>query len=499
MPLRKLHQKNLRRGKKADVTLAIPDPHVVVIFGASGDLTGRKLIPALYNLFARDLLPDHFAVIGYSRTKLSDEEFQSASKKSVAEHSRTGLNEKIWEWFEPRLHYVSGQFESEGAMAHLVDALERCDDHFGTEGRRVFYCATPAEAFPQIVQRIGEEHLQQDSRIVIEKPFGEDLKSAQELNRALHEVFSEEQIYRIDHYLGKETVQNILAFRFSNGLFEPVWNRSYVKSVEINVAETLGVEGRGKFYETAGAIRDIVQNHLLQLLTILAMEPPASFDAELIRNEKVKVLNAMPAFEPRDVVRGQYIKGSVDGEDVPGYREEEGVDPKSKTETFAAIKGTIENWRWAGVPFYMRTGKRLAHRTTQITITFHDAPHLLFEESGSGAPEPNNITIRIQPNEGISLTFDAKVPGPEMQVTPVKMDFDYEESFMTEPAEAYERLLHDVMDGDRTLFTRADEVERAWQILDPVLDRTDPQEYAAGSWGPKQADDLIAPGRWYLR
>ena len=481
------------------MTLAIPDPHVVVIFGASGDLTGRKLMPALYNLFAQELLPEQFAVIAYSRTPLSDEEFRSSSKENVREHSRTGLDERIWEWFEPRLHYVSGEFDSEGAMHHLVERLDTCDELFGTEGRRVFYCATPPQAFVQIVQRLGEEKLHRDARIVIEKPFGEDLKSAKELNHTLHEVFDESQIYRIDHYLGKETVQNILVFRFSNGMFEPIWNRRFVRSVELNVAEDIGIEGRGKFYESAGAVRDIVQNHLLQLLTVLAMEPPSSFNAESIRDEKMKVLNAMPVFEVGNVVRGQYTAGEVGGEQVPGYREEENVAPDSITETFTAMKGSVENWRWAGVPFFLRTGKRLARRSTEVTVTFHDAPHMLFEEAGVSVPDANKITIRIQPDEGISLTFDAKVPGPDMQVTPVTMDFDYEESFMTAPAEAYERLLHDIMDGDRTLFPRGDEAERAWQLLDPVLDKTPPQEYRAGTWGPKKADELIAPWKWSLR
>jgi glucose-6-phosphate 1-dehydrogenase len=334
----------------------------------------------------------------------------------------------------------------------------------------------------------------------MEKPFGHDAASARELNRILHGVFDEQQIYRIDHYLGKETVQNILVLRFANGFFEPIWNRRYVRQVQINVAEEIGIEGRGRFYEEAGAMRDIVQNHIMQLLALVTMEPPARFDAESIRDEKVKLLRSVPPVRrrERDVVRGQYVAGVVRGVLVPGYREEHDVTPDSSTETFVAMRLRVENWRWAGVPIVVRTGKRLQRTATEVMIAFAAAPHLLFEESGLERPGPNDLCIRIQPNEGISLSFDAKVPGPEMQVGKVQMDFEYQKSFMTEPAEAYERLLHDVMVEDHTLFMRADEIERAWEIVEPVLERLPPHPYFAGSWGPERAKDLVAPYEWHL-
>ncbi|HVF11697.1 MAG TPA: glucose-6-phosphate dehydrogenase, partial [Actinomycetota bacterium] len=357
---------------------------------------------------------------------------------------------------------------------------------------------TPPSAFELIAQRIAEQELSPRSRIVVEKPFGRDVESARSLNEALHRVFDENQIFRIDHYLGKETVQNILVLRFSNGMFEPIWNRRYVSSVQVDVAESVGIEGRGKFYEEAGVIRDIVQNHMMQLVATLMMEPPASFDAESIRDEKVKLLRAVPRLKPENVVRGQYVSGMVDGKGVVGYRQETDVASDSFTESFVAIRAEIENWRWAGVPIFLRTGKRLPLRATTITVVFKDAPHMLFEESGLAAPSPNHLTIRVQPDEGITLTFDAKVPGPEMEIAPVDMSFDYDTSFMTEPAEAYERLIHDAMEGDATLFTRADEIERAWEIVEPLLDKTRPEFYEAGSWGPRESEQLVAPGIWHL-
>jgi glucose-6-phosphate 1-dehydrogenase len=479
------------------MTLRRPEPQAIVIFGASGDLTRRKIMPALYELFLQDLLPEQFAVIGYARREMTDEQFRENLRKGCERHGRQ-KPDASWDVFAEHIRYVSGEFEKPGAMSHLRGRLEETDKAFRTEGRRLFYCATPPSAFPTIARRLGEEQLTTGSRIVVEKPFGHDAESARELNRVLHESFEEHQIFRIDHYLGKETVQNILAFRFANGMFEPIWNRRYVSSVQIDVAEDIGIEGRGKFYEEAGAIRDIVQNHMVQLLAVLAMEPPASFQAESIRDEKVKVLRSIPPVEPENVVRGQYVSALVAGEEVVGYREEPDVAPDSIAETFVALKVSIENWRWAGVPFFLRTGKRLALRDTRVTVIFFDAPHMLFEESG-GTPDPNHLTLRIQPNEGMSLTFDAKVPGPEMKVVPVNMDFDYEEAFGKPPAEAYERLLHDAMDGDRTLFTRADEIERAWEILEPILKPEAPDFYPAGSWGPERAAELVAPGHWYLR
>jgi glucose-6-phosphate 1-dehydrogenase len=404
------------------------------------------------------------------------------------------FDETQWQSFAEHLRYVSGEFASKGAMAHLVDHLSDADRDFGTEGRRLFYCATPPSAFSLIAQRISDEDLAEGARIVVEKPFGRDLESARELNGSLHACFDESQIFRIDHYLGKESVMNVLVFRFANGMFEPIWNRNFVSSVLIDVAEDIGIEGRGKFYEEAGAIRDIVQNHILQLLSILAMEPPGAFDAESIRDEKVKVLKSIPLVKPEAMIRGQYASGEINGEKVPGYREEPGVAPDSITETFVTMRIAVDNWRWAGVPFYVRTGKRLKERKTRVVILFHDAPHMLFEES----PEPNHLSLRIQPDEGISLTFDAKVPGPQMKAVPVKMDFGYEETFKTAPGDAYERLLYDAMAGDHTLFTRADEIERAWEILEPVLSPSKPDPYAAGTWGPERCDELLANWKWEL-
>ena len=483
------------------MTLKVPDNQTIVIFGATGDLTGRKLMPALYNLFVESLLPEDFAVVGYSRTEMSTHEFREHQAANVAKYSRTGLDPGAWEHFAQHIDYIAGGFEPEGAMHHLAQRLEEIDAAIHGGGRRMFYCAVPPSLFPKIATRLGEEGLNRDSRIVMEKPFGFDLASAKELNRRLHEVFDENQIYRIDHYLGKETVQNVLVLRFANGMFEPIWNRRYVKQVQIDVAEELGIEGRGRFYEEAGAMRDIVQNHIMQLLAFVTMEPPARFDAESIRDEKVKLLRSVPPVRrrERDLVRGQYVAGVVRGVLVPGYREEIDVAPESITETFVAIRMRVENWRWAGVPIIVRTGKRLARSATQITISFAAAPHLLFEESGLDLPGPNNLIIRVQPNEGISLSFDAKVPGPEMRLGQVQMDFEYEKSFMTKPAEAYERLLHDVMVEDHTLFMRADEIERAWEIVEPVLERLPPDPYFAGSWGPERAKELVAPYQWHLR
>lgn len=429
---------------------------------------------------------------------MSDAEFRAKLRGPVEDFCRSPQDDKAWHDFAGRVHYVAGGFEP-GAMHPLSERMEELDRDYDLEGRRLFYSATPPRVFPQIADRLREEYLTKNARIVIEKPFGSDVKSARELNDQLHHCFEESQIFRIDHYLGKETVQNIIAFRFSNGMFEPIWNRRYVSSVQIDVAEDLGIGNRGKFYEGAGALRDIVQNHMLQLLAILAMEPPVSFKGETIRDEKVKLLRSVAPINPAVLVRGQYTAGVVGGEEVPGYQEEPHVAADSHAETFAALRLSIENWRWADVPFYLRTGKRMPERNTQVTIVFHEAPHLVFQEAGIQNPDPNHIAIRIQPNEGISLTFDAKVPGPEMKVTPVKMDFFYEDTFMTLPAEAYERLLHDALDGDQTLFLRSDEIERAWEILDPVLNgREEPEFYAAGTWGPKKADELVAPGRWYL-
>jgi glucose-6-phosphate 1-dehydrogenase len=374
------------------------------------------------------------------------------------------------------------------------DHLAKLDELRGTEGRRLYYCATPPSAFPLIVSRLGECGPQGGARIVFEKPFGRDLASARELNAAIHRVFAEPQVFRIDHYLGKETVQNILLFRFANSLFERVWNRDAIDHVQITVAESIGVEGRGAFYEEAGALRDIVQNHMLQVLSFLAMEPPRSFEAEAIRDEKVKLLRALRALESSDIVRGQYAAGSVEGQPVPGYREEEEVAPASTVETFLAIRAHIENWRWAGVPFYLRTGKRLPRRTTEVTIAFCDAPSYLFEGLGLPVPPPHHLTLRIQPDEGISFAFQAKEPGPRLAPRTVGMDFAYDSSFEAAPAEAYERLIHDPASGDHTLFPREDGVERAWEIVAPVLDAPPAVElYEAGSLGARRCSRADRP------
>lgn len=478
------------------MALERPDPHVIVIFGASGDLTRRKAVPALYNLYAENLLPRNFAVVGYARTDMDSSQFRAAMGQAIARYSRTGISQRHWRPFSEHLNYFSGSYSEPEDWARFKKLLDEIDTEYGTNGRRLYYCATPPSAFPQIASLLGEANLTESSRIVVEKPFGRDLQSGRELNTCLHKVFAEDQIFRIDHYLGKETVQNILVFRFSNGMFEPIWNRHYVDSVQIDVAESVGVEGRGSFYEEAGAVRDIVQNHILQLLATLTMEPPARFYAEAIRNEKVKLLNSVVPIDPAECIKGQYTAGVVGGSSVAGYREEEGVDPDSHTETYAAMKLRIENWRWAGVPFYLRTGKRLPHRATTITVVFQDAPHLLFENSGLDKPEPNHLTIRVQPDEGITLTFGAKMPGPDMHVAPVDMRFDYDESFIVEPAEAYERLILDAMDGDATLFTRADEIERAWEIVEPILPQTKVELYQAGTWGPEKAEELVQPRGW---
>ena len=472
------------------------DPQTIVIFGASGDLTRRKAMPALYNLFREGLLPRDFAIVGFARTQMTDEEFQHEMRLAVGKHSRSGISDRHWNPFVERINYFAGDYSDPASWMDFRKYLDEVDVRYQTEGRRLFYCATPPSVFPVIGMRIGEVGLADNSRIVVEKPFGHDLDSAQELNSVLHEVFHEKQIFRIDHYLGKETVQNILVFRFANGMFEPIWNRGYVDYVQIDVAESVGIEGRGGFYEEAGAIRDIVQNHMMQLMATLGMEPPATFEAEPIRNEKVKLLQAVRPIERSDTVRGQYTAGVVGGRAVPGYQQEPDVAQGSLTETYAAMRMEVDNWRWAGVPWFLRSGKRMPRRATTITVVFHNAPHMLFDASGLEPPEQNHLTIRVQPDEGITLTFGAKVPGPDMKVAPVDMHFDYDESFMSAPAEAYERLLLDAMEGDATLFTRADEIERSWEIVSNILPKWAPEPYPAGTWGPPSADELIAPRNW---
>jgi glucose-6-phosphate 1-dehydrogenase len=467
-----------------------PEPCLMVIFGASGDLTMRKLFPALYSLAYRQLLPAKFGIVGVARTEETDDEFRERMKAAVQEFGRDDFREDVWEWLADGMHYVAGEDK-------LPEALRELEQHRGTTGNRVYYLAVPPPAFPSIVDWVGKHRARKGwTRLIVEKPFGHDLQSAQELNGLLHKHFDESEIFRIDHYLGKETVQNMLALRFANGIFEPIWNRQFIDHVQITVAETLGIEGRAEYYEQAGAIRDIFQNHLLQLIALTAMEPPIDFSADSVRNEKVKVLKAIHTPGPKHVVRGQYGPGYIEGQEVPGYKEEDGVDPSSMTETFVAAKLFVDNWRWADTPIYVRAGKRLARRETTIAIQFKRAPHPPFEEAAAEGMRPNVLLIHIQPDEGVSLAIGAKVPGQGLQIRTVHMDFLYGGAFRTDLPEAYERLLIDCMRGDASLFTREDEVIEQWKIVDAIVafwrrDRPSFPNYAAGTWGPPSSDELL--------
>jgi glucose-6-phosphate 1-dehydrogenase len=483
------------------------EPCVMVIFGSTGDLTHRKLLPALYNLALEHPLPAGFSVVGFARRPYDDDIFRKQALDSVNEFSRQKpVNPQVWDSFAEGLHYLQSNFTDPAGYEKLAELLNKLDQDRGTSGNRIFYLSTPPSQYPEIIQNLGAAGLNKNrkgwTRIIIEKPFGHDLASAHELNRQVAKVFREEQVYRIDHYLGKETVQNILVFRLANGIFEPVWNRRYVDNVQIMVAENIGIEGRGGYYEESGAIRDMIQNHMLQLLTLVAMEPPIAFDANAVRDEKVKVLHALQPLAGKDVstntVRAQYAPGWVNGKLVTGYLEENGVSPTSNTETYVAMKLFIDNWRWAGVPFYLRTGKHLPKRVTEIAIQFKSAPLMLFKKSDAQSQvEPNVLTLRIQPDEGISLKFGAKVPGTDMQIRAVNMDFFYGSSFVREQPEAYERLLLDCMLGDSTLFTRRDEVEAQWTFIQGILDgwknetTSTVQTYESGTWGPQAADEFI--------
>jgi glucose-6-phosphate 1-dehydrogenase len=482
------------------------DPCVMVIFGASGDLTKRKLVPALYYLFKGKLLPDELAVVGFARREMSSEEFRKKMEEDLRQVAELEIEPAFRDWFFSRLHYVVGNFQEPDAYGRLKEFLGELDRGQGTRGNYFFYLATAPEFFAPIVQELGRCGLASESeggwrRVIVEKPFGEDAQSACLLNRKIGGVFRESQIYRIDHYLGKETVQNILVFRFSNGIFEPIWNRRYVDHVQITVAEDLGVEQRGGYYDTAGALRDMVPNHIFQLITLTAMEPPISFEADAVRDEQAKILKAIQPMSPENVlnvaVRGQYDQGTMGGAKVPGYRSEPGVSPSSPTETFVALKLAIDNWRWAGVPFYVRTGKRLPRRVTEVGIQFKRAPFILFRETPIESLMPNILLIRIQPDEGISLSFGAKVPGPVLHLGTVDMDFRYQETFGSQPSTGYERLLYDCMLGDATLFQREDMIEAGWKAVQPILDvwgALPPREfpnYAAGTWGPKEAGELM--------
>ena len=482
------------------------DPCSFVVFGAMGDLVKRKLLPSLYNLRANGLLPADFAIIGVARRDLDDVGYRDYVTKSLRAFATRPVEDAVWAEYLERIHYVRGDFDDPELYQRLGQKLAHARDHHGTRGNALFYLATPPVDFGKIVSQLGTAGLSRSEagwrRVVIEKPFGHDLESALALNARVREAFAEDQIYRIDHYLGKETVQNILVFRFANGLFEPIWNRRYVDHVQITVAEELGVEARGDYYEQAGALRDIVQNHIFQLLALVAMEPPSTLAAEAVRNEKTKVLEAIPPMAPEDVlhctVRGQYAEGTIRGERVPGYRAEPRVAPTSKTETYAALKLEVENWRWAGVPFYVRSGKRLTRRDTQISIQFRRPPLLLFQEAGLESIDPNRLDILIQPEEAISISMKAKAPGAGIQLVPVKLDFSYRDFGDVPPSTGYERLLHDAMVGDMTLFHRADMVEASWRIVAPIIDvwstlpARDFPNYPAGSWGPAAAAELLA-------
>jgi glucose-6-phosphate 1-dehydrogenase len=494
----------LRAGMRLERTT---EPCVVIIFGATGDLTKRKLIPALYRLVQERLVPAEFAVVGASRTELSHEEFRAKMREAVAQFAEGGLgDEQVWNSFAEKLYYATVDIGTADHYKNLGALLTQIDSERGTQGNRLFYLSTSPTLYSEAVAQLGNAGLAKSERgwvrVIIEKPFGTDLASAQQLNREIHQHLDERQIYRIDHYLGKETVQNLLVFRFANGIYEPLWNRQYIDHVQITNAETVGVEGRGGYYEKAGVVRDMLQNHVFQVLSLVAMEPPASLDAEAVRDEKIKAMTSVRAFTPERVrnecVRGQYGAGAINGKPVPGYREEEGVAPDSATETFAMLTMYFDNWRWSGVPFYLRSGKRLAKRVTEIAIQFKQAPHQLFGPEMMEQVAPNQLVIRIQPDEGITLRVAAKVPGQVTRIRDVNMDFRYGASFGVKLAEAYERLILDCLLGDPTLYARTDMTERGWEIVMPVLEewaatkREAPfPNYEAGTWGPQAIHDLL--------
>jgi glucose-6-phosphate 1-dehydrogenase len=483
-----------------------PDPCALVIFGASGDLTRRKIFPALYSLALRGLLPERFGIVGVARTEQTSKQWIAAMKKAVKEYGRDELRSDVWNELAESMRYVATDFADDGGQDQVLEVLRELDKNHGTGGNRLYYLAVPPAAFETIVTELGERRGAEGwTRLIVEKPFGHDRESARKLNEMVLTHFSEDEIFRIDHYLGKETVQNMMALRFANGIFEPIWNRQFIDHVQITVAESIGIEGRAGFYEEAGAIRDIFQNHLLQLVALTAMEPPIDFTADSVRNEKVKVLRSLHTPGPKSVVRGQYGRGFIEGEEVPGYREEEGVARDSNTETYVAAKLYVDNWRWADTPFYVRAGKRLARRETTIAIQFQGAPHPPFAEIAGDGLRPNVLLIHVQPDEGVSLAIGAKVPGAGMSIRTVHMDFLYGGAFRTSLPEAYERLILDAMLGDATLFTRADEVEEQWALVDSVVaawkrDRPSFPNYAAGTWGPRAADELIVrDGRSWRR
>ncbi|MEY2545946.1 MAG: glucose-6-phosphate 1-dehydrogenase [Verrucomicrobiota bacterium] len=496
-------------------TRAVPQPCSIVIFGATGDLTHRKLVPALYNLAADGELPPAVAVIGFARRPKNDDEFRKEMDEATRKFSRQTVRDEIWKTFSQSIFYHQSEFGDEAGYKSLAERLDKIDKERGTRGNRLFYFAAAPDQFEVILKHLktaGLNRAQEGSwaRVIIEKPFGSDLASARELNRIVNDAFDESQTYRIDHFLGKETAQNILVLRFANAIFEPLWNTRYIDHVQITAAETLGVEGRAGYYETAGAMRDMVQNHLLQLLCLIAMEPPTDLRADSIRDEKVKVVRALRRITGEQVapgvVRGQYAAGAITGKPVPAYREEKNIDARSTTETFVALRINIDNWRWADVPIYMRVGKRLPKSATEISVHFKKAPAVLFNKEAITLDQ-NVLVVRIQPDEGISLRMQAKIPGTSLRIEPVKMDFHYGTSFGKASPEAYERLLLDAMSGDATLFARRDEVEEAWAFVDSIEEAWHAKKgapelyfYPAGSWGPDEADELLArDGRAWRR
>jgi len=502
-PLRDPRDKRLPR---------IAGPAGLVIFGVTGDLARKKLMPAVYDLANRGLLPPGFALVGFARRDWADEDFGKVVYDAVREHARTPFRQGVWDRLAEGIRFVQGTFDDDDAFDRLCDTVYELDKSRGTGGNHAFYLSIPPGAFPVVCKQLarsglaGQDDPDQWRRVVIEKPFGHDLRSARELNAIVNEVFPEESVFRIDHYLGKETVQNILALRFANQLFEPIWNANYVDHVQITMAEDIGIGGRAGYYDGIGSARDVIQNHLLQLLALTAMEEPASFDADALAAEKTKVLGAvkLPKDLGKNTVRGQYAEGWQGGEKAVGYLQEDGIDPKSKTDTYAAIKVEVDNRRWAGVPFYLRTGKRLGRRVTEIAVVFQRAPHSPFDHTATEELGQNALVIRVQPDEGVTMRFGSKVPGTAMEVRDVSMDFAYGESFTESSPEAYERLILDVLLGDSNLFPRTEEVELSWKILDPIEQYWDkhgkPAQYASGAWGPAEADEMLArDGRSWRR
>jgi len=481
-------------------------PTTLVIFGGTGDLAQRKLLPAIYNLAHEGALPERFNLIGVSRSEMSDDEYHNMARESIQAHSRRPPDEQVLAKLLERVRYVAGTFDVDSVFERIKEELGKFDEDAEIAFNRIFYLSTAPSFFALIVEKLGEHGLDRhddaEVHVVIEKPFGTRESEAQELNRQVLSVLKESQVYRIDHYLGKETVQNVLAFRFANGMFEPIWNRNFIDYVQITASEDIGIGRRAGYYDSSGALRDLVQNHMLQLLSLLCMEPPVTFHADEVRDEKAKVLHAV-APPPQDaVVRSRYTAGMAEGKDAVGYLEEEGVPPDSMTETYVALRLEVDNWRWAGVPIYLRTGKRLARKVTEIAVTLKPVPHLAFQAEGSVGVQPNQLLLTVQPNEGVSLSLGAKIPGTRMRIRPVNMEFLYGTSFLSQSPEAYERLIMDAMRGDPTLFTRNDEVEAQWRIIDPILesweqDATPLAEYPAGSQGPEEADRILAHGhRW---